>query len=60
MDQTNPVELVMLLFWKKVLDFLQNKVHIRRIGKKADINNETKATWRLNIDVSIHRESVRR
>jgi hypothetical protein len=58
MNETNPVELTMLFL--KILEFLQNKVHIRRMGKKTSLGNETKVIWRLNIDISIYREPIRR
>ncbi|HII78820.1 MAG TPA: hypothetical protein HA261_00015 [Methanosarcina sp.] len=55
MDNTNPVELILFL---KVLEILQEKVHIRRMGKKTSLDNEKKVIWRLNIDISVYRESI--
>jgi hypothetical protein len=55
MDQINPVGLILLL---KIMKILQEKIHIQRMGKKTGIGN-TKKIWRLNIDISIYRDSIR-
>jgi hypothetical protein len=56
MNQTNPVELILFL---KILEFLQKRIHIRRMGKKTGFGNAKKIIWRLNIDISIYREPIR-
>jgi len=58
MDQTNPVELTLLFL--RILEFLQQKAYIRKTDKKTILGNGKKVIWRLNIDISVYREPVRR
>lgn len=56
MDQTNPVEIALLFL--KILGFLQKKVHIHKANEKKDLDHRKRVVWRLNIDISIHREPI--
>jgi hypothetical protein len=56
MYETDPVR---LMLYYKILEFLRKNIHIQTMGKKTRLDNK-KTTWRLNIDISLYREPIRR